>query len=176
MHRHGCLKHRISTITYRVWFCTKLSMRWFLRIIFRSLQDPRSPKYRSFSTSPTMSSAATAAVLYAATISASAITEAKPEEAKDRSHHLQDGMGFMNPWESWRDMASLEIVRALAWRVSLALDDKHRTNGVKAKAIRRRKISRHHASDGTRSEACFPPVERNWYLACHMAGPCLLLC
>lgn len=99
-------------------------MRWFMRIIFRSLQDTRSPKYRSFSSSPTMSSAATAAALYAATISASATTGAKPEEAKDESHHLQNGMGFTNPWESWRDMTALEIMRALAWRVGLASEDK----------------------------------------------------
>lgn len=64
-----------------------------------------------------MSSAGTAAALYAATISASPITGAVPEEAKDKKHHLQDGKGFKNPWESWRNMSGPQILKALIWQV-----------------------------------------------------------
>ena len=45
-----------------------------------------------------MSSSATAASLYAATISSATITGAVPEEAKEKRHHLKDGKGFTNPW------------------------------------------------------------------------------
>ncbi|KAL9130416.1 MAG: hypothetical protein Q9217_001383 [Psora testacea] len=45
-----------------------------------------------------MSSSATSASLYAATISQSSITGAVPEEAKEKRHHLKDGKGFTNPW------------------------------------------------------------------------------
>ncbi|MCJ1231539.1 hypothetical protein MMC12_008216 [Toensbergia leucococca] len=63
-----------------------------------------------------MSSSATAAALYAATISSSAVTGAVPEEAKELRHHLKDGKGFINPWDSWKNMASYSIMKAMIWR------------------------------------------------------------
>lgn len=60
-----------------------------------------------------MSSSATAAALYAATISSSALSGAVPEDAKDKKHHLKDGKGFTNPWESWREMGGFGILKAL---------------------------------------------------------------
>lgn len=60
-----------------------------------------------------MSSSATAAALYAATISSSASYSAVPEDAKDKKHHLKDGKGFTNPWESWREMGGPSIMKAL---------------------------------------------------------------
>lgn len=50
-----------------------------------------------------MSGSGTAAALYAATVSPASITGAVPEEAKDKKHHLKNGKGFDNPWDSWRD-------------------------------------------------------------------------
>ncbi|KAI9810888.1 MAG: hypothetical protein M1827_005747 [Pycnora praestabilis] len=63
-----------------------------------------------------MSSSATAAALYAATISPASITGAVPEEAKELRHHLKDGKGFDNPWESWRNMAGPKIGWAMVRR------------------------------------------------------------
>ena len=60
-----------------------------------------------------MSGAATAAALYAATISPAAIMGATPEDANEKSHHLKDGKGFLNPWDSWKEMAGLAIARAM---------------------------------------------------------------
>jgi len=56
-----------------------------------------------------MSSSGIAAALYAVTISSSSITGAQPEEAKDKQHHLKDGKGFTNPWESWRNFTGSQI-------------------------------------------------------------------
>ena len=62
-----------------------------------------------------MSAAGTAAALYAATVSSSSITGAVPEEAKEKAHHLKDGKGFTNPWDSWKEMAGPAIMRAMIW-------------------------------------------------------------
>lgn len=64
-----------------------------------------------------MSASGTAASLYAATISPSSIVGAEPEEAKDNRHHLKDGKGFDNPWDSWKNMSGPAIGRAMAWYV-----------------------------------------------------------
>lgn len=56
-----------------------------------------------------MSSSGTAAALYAATVSPASITGAVPEEAKDKQHHLQNGKGFNNPWDSWKEMSGPQI-------------------------------------------------------------------
>ncbi|MCJ1376627.1 hypothetical protein MMC20_007870 [Loxospora ochrophaea] len=63
-----------------------------------------------------MSSAGIAAALYAATISTSTITGAVPEDAKDKTHHLKDGKGFRNPWDSWRDFSAPGIMKAMIMR------------------------------------------------------------
>ena len=62
-----------------------------------------------------MSSSATAAALYAATISTSQIAGAVPEEAKEKRHHLKDGKGFTNPWDSWKNMSGPAIGGAMIW-------------------------------------------------------------
>ena len=60
-----------------------------------------------------MSSSGTAAALYAATISKASITGAVPEESKERRHHLKDGKGFKNPWDSWKEVAGPRIAMAM---------------------------------------------------------------
>ena len=74
-------------------------MRAFLR---RFLCLPKTPNQnrRSFSSSYRMSGSATAAVLYAATVSPASITGGQPEDARDKLHHLGNGKGFTNPWVS----------------------------------------------------------------------------
>lgn len=56
-----------------------------------------------------MSSSGTAAALYAATVSPASIMGAVPEEAKDKRHHLKDGKGFDNPWDSWKEIGGWAI-------------------------------------------------------------------
>ena len=74
-------------------------MRAFLR---RFLCLPKTPKQkrRSYSNSQRMSSSATAAILYAATVSPASIAGGEPEDARDKLHHLGEGKGFINPWVS----------------------------------------------------------------------------
>jgi len=62
-----------------------------------------------------MSGAATAAALYAATISPAAVMGATPEDAKEKSHHLKDGKGFINPWDSWKETPGYAIMKAIIW-------------------------------------------------------------
>ena len=63
-----------------------------------------------------MSSSATSAVLYAASVSMSPNASAVPEEAKELRHHLKDGKGFQNPWDSWKEQSGPQIARAVLWR------------------------------------------------------------
>ena len=74
-------------------------MRAFLR---RFLCLPKTPnqKRRSYSSTQRMSSSATAAILYAATVSPASISSGEPEDARDKLHHLGEGKGFTNPWVS----------------------------------------------------------------------------
>ena len=95
-------------------------MRSFIRNFFRSLRKPRNPQQRTFSNSPKMSSSVTSAILYAATISTASITGAVPEEAKEKRHHLKNGKGFDNPWESWRSLTAPSILKAMVWYVNHA--------------------------------------------------------
>lgn len=62
-----------------------------------------------------MSSASTSAVLYATVVSASQLTGAVPEDAKDLAHHAKGGKGFLNPWESYREMSVPQLVGSLLW-------------------------------------------------------------
>ena len=71
-----------------------------------------------------MSSSSTAAALYAATISASSVLGAVPEESRERRHHLKDGKGFTNPWDSWKEMSGPSIGKAM-----IRLDQSSRIKG-----------------------------------------------
>ncbi|KAF9893122.1 T-complex protein 1 subunit gamma [Aspergillus nanangensis] len=55
-------------------------------------------------------SSSTATVLYALTVSAPSVS-ITPEDAKEKSHHVQGG--FTNPWESWRAVDFHAIRKAL---------------------------------------------------------------
>ncbi|MCJ1313720.1 hypothetical protein MMC25_007400 [Agyrium rufum] len=61
-------------------------------------------------------STSTTAALYAATVSLSPNVGAVPEDSKSLKHHLKDGKGFHNPWESWRDQSAPTILKAMAGR------------------------------------------------------------
>ncbi len=59
---------------------------------------------------------ATSAVLYAV-VSSSSTVEDVPKDAQGLSHHRKNGVGFLNPWESYREMSGLQILRAMIWYV-----------------------------------------------------------
>ncbi|KAL9074154.1 MAG: hypothetical protein Q9157_004483 [Trypethelium eluteriae] len=63
-----------------------------------------------------MSSASTSVALYAAVSAPAQAIGAKPEEAKELRHHLQNGKGFINPWPSFNERSVRELVGAMAWR------------------------------------------------------------
>jgi L-ascorbate metabolism protein UlaG (beta-lactamase superfamily) len=53
--------------------------------------------------------------LYAA-VSNPAQVGAKPEEAEELKHHLKNGKGFVNPWDSFGHQSTFSIIFAMAWR------------------------------------------------------------
>ncbi|KAK5140559.1 hypothetical protein LTR04_002948 [Oleoguttula sp. CCFEE 6159] len=57
-----------------------------------------------------MSSGSVSAALYAAVTSPSQAAGAVPEEAKELRHHLKNGKGFVNPWESYRESTAWQII------------------------------------------------------------------
>lgn len=63
-----------------------------------------------------MSSASTAAALYAA-VSMPMKAAAEPEEAKELRHHIKDGKGFANPWDSYTEFTGLSIMRKILGRM-----------------------------------------------------------
>lgn len=44
---------------------------------------------------------------------------ARPEEAAQKSHHLKNGKGFVNPWDSYRDASGPKVVLSLLWYVEM---------------------------------------------------------
>jgi hypothetical protein len=54
------------------------------------------------------------AALYAV-VSNPAQVGAQPEDAKELKHHLKNGKGFTNPWESFRDFTPWKILSGMAW-------------------------------------------------------------
>lgn len=56
-----------------------------------------------------MSTGGTATALLTATVARAPRRGVEPEDAKDLRHHLKDGKGFVNPWDSWRELGTLTI-------------------------------------------------------------------
>ncbi|KAF7860833.1 hypothetical protein EAF04_008351 [Stromatinia cepivora] len=63
-----------------------------------------------------MSGSLIGATLYAATMSSPTALGAVPENSKAKAHHLKNGKGFTNPWDSWVEMSApgigLAMIRA----------------------------------------------------------------
>ncbi|KAF5848645.1 hypothetical protein GGP41_009724 [Bipolaris sorokiniana] len=71
-----------------------------------------------FSTTIKMSSIGGAAIgagLYAA-VSNPAQIAATPEDAADKRHHLKNGKGFTNPWDSYVEATPWQLLTGLGWR------------------------------------------------------------
>ena len=50
-----------------------------------------------------------------AVVSNPASVGAKPEEADEKAHHLENGKGFINPWDSFRDFVGWQMGMGLLW-------------------------------------------------------------
>ena len=84
-----------------------------LRRLFCFSRKPHTTPKRSLTTSSLMSGSATSAALYAMTVSVSSVTGGTPEEAKEKPHHLKNGKGFHNPWDSHCPMTAPQIAKAI---------------------------------------------------------------
>jgi N-acyl-phosphatidylethanolamine-hydrolysing phospholipase D len=80
---------------------------------FQRVKEPQ--QQRTNSTTRTMSGGMTAAALYACTMTSPASLGAVPEDTEAKAHHLKDGKGFTNPWDSWREMSAPQFARAMLW-------------------------------------------------------------
>ena len=63
-----------------------------------------------------MSNSVTAAVLYAASVTLSPTAGASPSDVEQKAHHLKEGKGFRNPWDSWIERSTPEIAVAIMAR------------------------------------------------------------
>lgn len=72
----------------------------------------------SFSFTVKMSSAGgaggAAAAMYVVVSNPVAVA-ARPEDADEKAHHLKNGKGFTNPWDSFRDFAGWQMGMRLLW-------------------------------------------------------------
>lgn len=60
----------------------------------------------------------TAAAAYACSVTSPTALGAVPEDSVAKAHHLKDGKGFRNPWDSWKDMTGPQIFKAMVWSVT----------------------------------------------------------
>jgi hypothetical protein len=87
----------------------------FSRLFFFSRQRPSPRTFaRDLNSLAKMASSSTSALLYAATVSVSSDVSSSPADVKDKKHHLKNGKGFTNPWESWKTMSGPAIGMAMA--------------------------------------------------------------
>lgn len=57
------------------------------------------------------------AALYALTINPAAITGTQPEDAEQKRHHLKNGSGFQNPWDSFPEFKPIKTMWFMLWLV-----------------------------------------------------------
>jgi hypothetical protein len=109
---------------------TILSSRALIRArFFRGYHNTSSPSSPSSSSSSSwwqtprfsftvkmssLAGGAASAALYAV-VSNPTQVGAKPEEAAAKAHHLRNGKGFTNPWDSYEDMSGPWVLMQLFW-------------------------------------------------------------
>ena len=60
-----------------------------------------------------MSTSGTVAAALTATVSETPRWGVSPSDAKSKRHHLKDGKGFTNPWDSWTELDPSKLLMAL---------------------------------------------------------------
>lgn len=90
-------------------------MRLFLRVLFRQRSGPRVSTNQNRPKAATIMAATgtITAAIYTATFSIPTDADTAPEDAKTRPHHVKHGKGFVNPWDSWRNVGGREIMMAM---------------------------------------------------------------
>jgi hypothetical protein len=108
---------------------SRLSFQLFIRFVTGPCQKRlQSTRYIAFwhkpphfSTTLKMSSIGGAGIgagLYAA-VSTPTQGAAQPEDATDKAHHLKNGKGFTNPWDSYIESNAFQVFKTLIWLVGL---------------------------------------------------------
>lgn len=95
-------------------------MRSFLRTLFqRRPQKPHKPPNQQYQNVITpiraMSTRDVSAIVYACTFSTPASLGAVPEDSEAKAHHLKGGKGFANPWPSYEEWSTPQIMRVMVW-------------------------------------------------------------
>jgi hypothetical protein len=70
-----------------------------------------------------MSNTVGSSALYTVAVSEPSKASGVPEDAKELKHHCQDGKGFKNPWDSWKEFNYGAVV-VLLWYTTLDLMNK----------------------------------------------------
>jgi hypothetical protein len=52
-----------------------------------------------------------------AVVSSPAQIVTQPEGTEDKAHHLKDGKGFTNPWDSYVPTSTFQVFKTLLWSV-----------------------------------------------------------
>ncbi|KAG0129320.1 putative Zn-dependent hydrolase/oxidoreductase family protein [Tuber indicum] len=70
----------------------------------------------SRTTTPTRMSSTRAVVasVYSVSVSTPQNLSSSPEDVANKSHHLENGKGFTNPWPSWRDLDPIKALKTIA--------------------------------------------------------------
>jgi hypothetical protein len=87
--------------------------RRFLWSCLRRARLPRPLSHSSTTRKSIMSGGTIATALYACSISAPAPLGAVPEDGKTKAHHKKNGKGFVNPWDSSREMGPRQFIWAM---------------------------------------------------------------
>lgn len=81
----------------------------------RTRIDSQQSQRANISNTRIMSGGMTTAALYACTMTSPTALGAVPEDSEAKTHHLKDGKGFTNPWESYRDFSGPKLGMTMAW-------------------------------------------------------------
>lgn len=143
---------------------------------FTRRRSPHSSFKQALHSSTTMSGSSTSAILYAATVSAASVTGTTPESAEEKRHHLKDGSGFINPWDSWRNQTSPQIMKAMGGFEMLHHAAGFALTHSQETYLRQSQSSRHYAAHGHRAGARLSPLEVHRSPSSYLAGTRMLLC
>lgn len=94
--------------------------RSFIRLRpFQRIYEPFSKNQKariSPTQATTMAGSVTAATAYAlASISTPSSLGSVPDDVSDKKHHAKNGVGFINPWDSWKDFSGPGLLKEMVW-------------------------------------------------------------
>jgi hypothetical protein len=147
---------------------------------FQRVNEPNQNPKVSATQATTMAGSMTAAALYACSMSSPSALGAVPEDAPDKKHHLKSGVGFQNPWESWKELSGPKIGGAVIWycqppkffSIAECTDiSKQGENNRQAQ------VAKHQPAHSSSSRTYLSPLPNDLPIPPrNMARPCMLLC